>query len=341
MRSGFTVYSLLLLLSLVLAGGILHFTGDRWENRLRLGFYRIKGDSIPSYSSVLTDSNGVPCVLYKPLNGVAPGLQHNSTIVGNYAVDYYNQFIKTQDSAVLRKFKHCVKSLADSIHTINGYSLFVFYWQQPWYDSVKTPFYCGMTSGRAIEAFTDAWLLFRDSSYLQQARQLLTGYFLPIEKGGFTYQYPQGWWYEELADSNRHTPHILDGHIFAVTGVQKFWQLTRNDSAKQIVDKGLAALRYNLPRFDAGNGDIYYDWYQKKADQLYHETLARQMKELWQSTGDSIFHFYYKKWSAPLNQTYLLRIVKQKNRSGLLLFTIFSASIFLIFITLRRFVFKK
>ena len=336
MKASLLRNSLLLLFSFLLAAGISHFKGDTWENKLRFALYRVKGDSILSYSAILTDSNGVPYVAYKPLNGVDAGLQHNSTIVANYAIDYYKQFTEKKDSAALNKFRHCVQSLADSIHYKNGYALYIFYWQQPWYDSVKAPFYCGMTSGRAIEAFTNAWLVFRDSSYLAHAHALLSGYYLPIEKGGFAYHSPEGWWYEELADSNRHTPHILDGHIFAVTGLQKFWQETKNDSARELINKGLAALKYHLPRFDPGNGDVYYDFYRKLADEQYHKTLSGQMKSLWETTGDSTYLYYYKRWSAPLNESYALRIIKQKNRSGMLLLLLLTVTIYLIIILLRR-----
>lgn len=342
MKKRWRTYGLILLASMLLAALLCHFKGDEWENRIRFTFYRISGDSIPAYSKVLTDSNGVPYVAYAPLNGVAPGIQHNSTIVGNYAVDYYNSYNKTKDTATLLKFRHCVNSLIDSITKKDGHALYVFYWQQPWYDSVKAPFKCGMTSGRAIEAFTYAFGVFHDSAYLNAAHSLLSGYFLPIQKGGFTYQDDSGWWYEELADSNAHTPHILDGHIYAVTGVQKFWLLTKNDSAKIIVDRGLAGLKSALPRYDAGDGAVYYDNYKKLADQSYHELLAAQMKQLWESTGDSVFLNYHKKWIAPLEAPYLVRVVKLRNRSGYLLYLLCTASIaILLTIGLRLFSRKK
>lgn len=328
-----SLYGSLIMTALLLAATLCQYKGDAWEEKVRKVLYNITGDTIPSFSTTLTDKDGIPYVQYAPENGIAAGTQYNATIVGNYAIDYHDQFMQTGDSAVIYKFRNCINWLSTNMTKENDHGIFIFNWQQPWYPLVKTPFTGGMTSGRAIEAFIGAYKIYKDSIYLNQARLLRNGYYLAIHDGGFTYKDPQGWWYEELADTNLHTPKILDGHIYALQGIQKLWQLTKHDSDLLIVNNGIAALKHDLPFYDAGNGRIYYDVYKKLADQHYQEILANQMMELWQSTRDSVFYRYYKKWNAPLQRPYLLRILKERNRSGILLYLfitfVFSITLFI------------
>jgi hypothetical protein len=314
------VLGILIVAAFLFSAIVCHFKGDEWEDDVRVVLYSIKRDTVPSYATDHVDTTGVPFVYYAPQNGISAGTRYNATIVANYAINYYNQFSQTNDSAFLVKFDNCIDWLLKNMTRKEHYALFQFDWQQPWYPSVKAPFTSGMTSGRAIEAFVLAYSLHNDSTYLDKSLQLLRGFYQPIQLGGFTYKEPQGWWYEEVADSNGNTPKIIDGHIYAIQGVQKLWEVTNNDSAKTVITKGLQALKNKLPEYDAGNGVIYYDADKKVADKKYQRILATQMLQLYNSTGDPVFQHYYKKWSAPMERTYIVRIFTEMNRSGIVLF---------------------
>jgi hypothetical protein len=245
------------------------------------------------------------------------------------------------DQALLPKFRACINWLFYHMTLKDGHALYHFDWQEPWYPSVQRPFTSGMASGRSIEAFCCAFLLSGDSSYLAGLRPLLRGYYLPIQAEGFTYKDTTGWWFEEFADSHAKGPHILDGHIFALQGVQRYWQITKDDSALFLIIKGLAALKHALPAYDAGNGKIYYDAFKKLADQHYQEVLAQQMLELWQSTGDTVFYQYHKKWIAPLQRPYLVRTFKEGNRSGMIMYFLLTALISSILMAAYKIIFQK
>lgn len=311
----------------MLATCVCNYTGEFWEEKVRTGLYKIKGDSVPSFATEQIDSNGVPFVNYSTENGITPGTHYNATIVANYAIEYFNKYQKQKNELYLQQFNHCIDWLKDSVTISNNQALYFFNWRQAWYPLVKGKFTSGISSGRAIEALLVAFQYSKDSAVLQLAQQLMRGYYLPIQQGGFTYQEKSGWWYEEIADSSLQTPRILDGHIYAILGVQKLWEITKQDSAKILVDKGLQALKNQLTFYDAGNEIIYYDVYKKQADKKYQHILVQQMKELWQITGDTTFKNYYDKWCKPLNKPYIVRIVQEKNRSGLI-------SFFLLFIIL-------
>jgi hypothetical protein len=327
---------MVLLISLIIAAIIVQFAGDKLEEPVRTLLYRLKGEPVLSYSTDHVDSNGVPYVDYHELRGYTAGKQYNATIVCNYAIDYHKNYLRNKDEDAYRKFFNCVQWLQKDITYKENSALFIFRWKQPWYDSVCVPFTSGMTSGLAIQVFTNAYQLTKDSSYLQRCKKLMNGYFIPIEQGGFTYKTASGWWYEELADTARHTPFILDGHIFAITGLYPYWQLTKNDSARIAIDNGIKGLKNSLPNYDIGNGTMYYDKYKKLADKNYHKLLTQQMKQLYDLTGDKVFLQYHEKWKAPLDKPYLLRIVQQRNVSGLVLFVLMTFALFVVLVAVSK-----
>ena len=65
------------------------------------------------------------------------------------------------------------------------------------------------------------------------------------------------------------------------------------------------------------------------------------MKELYDSTHDPIFNSYYAKWNTPLSKPYLYRIIKERNRSGLILFMGVVVLLFALIIILKNIIFKR
>jgi heparosan-N-sulfate-glucuronate 5-epimerase len=311
---------------------ICNLKGDAWEEPVRISLYKLSNDSVPAYSKETVDEYGVPYVDYYSLNGVTAGKQYNPTIVCNYAIEYNKQLSRDSESGSSRKFFNCVNWLASHLAYKENYAYYQFNWQQPWYDSVGNPYTSGMTSGLAIQVFTEAYRLTNAPEYLQFAKKLLRGYFIPINQGGFTYKDNNGWWYEELADTAMHTPRILDGHIFAITGVYEYWCVTKDDSANIIISKGIQSLKNSLPDYDIGNGWAFYDGYKKPADKKYQRLLASQMLQLYNITGDTLFKDYHSKWNAPLTRPYFLRIIKEQNRSGIVLLSLVFIAIGVLFL---------
>jgi hypothetical protein len=79
---------------------------------------------------------------------------------------------------------------------------------------------------------------------LFDASLLLSGFNVPIDSGGFTYKEKYGWWYEELADRSKHTPRILDGHLFALLGLYDYYQISGDSMALHYFNQGAASLKH-------------------------------------------------------------------------------------------------
>lgn len=338
MPINFKIYGPLFLASLCIATTVTEFRGDAWENRVRSLAYQVKKDSIAVYAKEFTDTTGIPFVIYAPQNGIDAGKQYNPTIVANHALDLYQSILNKNDPAASKKFRNCIQWLDDNTTNKPGYSLYQFNWRQPFYPKVGVPFTSGMSSGRTIEAFTRAFQLSRDSGYLVKARMLLRGFYISITNSGFTIKSKTGWWYEEFASPLVPTPQILDGHIYALLGVHEYWKETKDDSALFIVNQGIRALKDQLPFYDAGNGAVYYDRERSLADQHYHELLVGLMKQMGEMTGDPAYYQYYRIWKEPLEQPYVLRMIRLGNRSGILLFSLITGISFVLLLLTRRFI---
>lgn len=324
-----------LLVSLVLAAFICQNKGNQWEEKVRDGLYALLNDSIPNFAVDRVDDQGIPFVFYPTQNGITPGKQYNATIVANAALLYFDSLQQHPDAAIRNRFFNCIHWLANEMEDRDSLALFIFRWRQPWYPKVLAPFTSGMTSGQAIRAFVSAFQLDGDSSHLSRAILLTQGYFLPMERGGFTIKEPHGWWYEEIADTALQTPRILDGHLFAMLGLQHLYAATHHADAKVLFDSGMRSLKHFLPSYDAGHGEIFYDKYGKLADKKYKAIVTQQLQQLYEITGDADVQFFYNKWMAPLQKPYVYRMLKEKNRSGIILFVLISMATFLLLLVLQ------
>ncbi len=319
---------MLLGISLLISAAVCELAGDSAEETVRQVYYRyLLHQPVPVNYTLQVDADGIPFVEYTPYNNVRPGKQYIPTTISIYAIDYYRELKRSNDTAVRQKFFNCIAWLINNIVYRDSYAIYEFNWQQPFYPKVGTPWYSGLASGKAIEALTYAYEISDSSQYIDYAKLLLRGFYQPIQQGGFTYQENDGWWYEEYADADLHTPHVINGHIYATLGVYRLWLITKSDSAKFIYEKGIESLRNNLRHYDTGDGWSYYDLQQKKSDKQYHRVMVDLMEQLRIITGDEIYEQYHKKWKTPLEEPYLLRVVKERNRSGAILFLLLNFAI--------------
>lgn len=303
--------------------------GDVWEEKLRAFYYHtILLKRVPATYYVQTDSVGVPVVEYVDLSGETITQLYLPTTVAIYALKYFDEWKEHRSKTAAAKLFHCLNSLRDSITYRDNYALYEFHFQQTYYASVGVPWSSGLSSGKAIEAFVRGYEWSGDGHYLIDAEKLMRGFYADISEGGFTYKASNGWWYEEYADTSLNTPRVVNGHIDAVLGVYEFVKLTGSDSARQVFENGLQALRSNIHRYDADNGWTYYDANGKKSDKQYQRTMVDMVRRLYAATGDTLFLQYQLKWQEPFNRHYIWRMTEERNKSGALLCLLVFSSVY-------------
>ena len=127
----------------------------------------------------------------------------------------------------------------------------------------------------------------------------MNAFFIDINEGGGTYKDANGWWYEEYAQPNmKIQPRVLNGHIFALLGIYKYYDITGDEQAKYIFDMGTMDLKADLADFD--NKELQwtnYDLVGNVATNSYHSIHIDLLDKMYNITSSSIFDLYKNKWT--------------------------------------------
>jgi hypothetical protein len=266
---------------------------------------------------MVLDDMGVPIADYGYIQGEYVGPKRYPITISNIALAYYSLAANSNDTNLrtMRYFDAFTASpsnnslyiflananwLRDNANSYGNYSVFdhTFTLPYPPY-TIHPPWRSAMAQGLAIDVLSKAYNITSDTEYLDSAKKLLNAFFVDVKDGGVSY-IPQdlddGWWYELLANDQGIEPRILNGHMFALLGVYSYYNITHDPSAKFIFDKGILALKQNLPKYDAKDGYSYYDISKKLSQLFYHRVVVQQLQDLYDITKEPILMTYYDKW---------------------------------------------
>lgn len=134
--------------------------------------------------------------------------------------------------------------------------------------------------------------------YLKAAQLALNAFFIPVEEGGVLYiDGDGGWWYLEYGYKGEPKPRTLNGFIFALMGIYEYYKITGDKRALLLFNRGVEELKRHLHEYDTGSW-TRYDLVGTMASVKYHKIHVKQMKIMYELTGDEIFLKYYEKWKA-------------------------------------------
>lgn len=177
-----------------------------------------------------------------------------------------------------------------------SYWLYPYRFNYPSYDEVLTPpWYSGMAQGQVIETLLAAFVITRDESYLSAAQLSANAFYIPVDDGGVTiFSADQGAWFEEYAKQNTTHPQVLNGHNFALLGLERL--LHFDCSYSDIYDQGILALESFLPRFDVGVWSRY-DLLKYMANPKYHRIHIEQLNKLGRDNNNDVLMKYARKFT--------------------------------------------
>ncbi len=233
---------------------------------------------------VIVDDLGIPISFYKGL-----GLQRNPVEVCHFALKYHKEGKK-------EFFLNCTKWLVDNLSHKGTFSVweYNFAWQKY---NLTAPWVSGMAQGLGIKVLVLAHKMTSNENFINAALKALQAFTTPIDRGGVLYidRSDGGWWYEEYASPNSIRSCVLNGHVFALEGVHELCEHIESNTAMKIFNKGLDELKRHLHEYDTGSW-TYYDRLGQVSPRRYHELHIKQMRSLWEMTGDEFFLEYYRKW---------------------------------------------
>ncbi len=242
------------------------------------------------------DNFGVPMNDYGYINGVYIGKQRNPVTISHQAFEYWNKFQNGDDKSK-KLFLNCADWLV--INAVDRENFTVWEYAFPWSSyGLNAPWISGMAQGQGIQVLARAYNLTGDMKYMNIANSSLQSFFIEVKNGGVTYKNLKtgGWWYEEYPIPNDlKEARVLNGFIFALFGIYEYYQITGDEKAKYLFDKGIIELKNHLSDYDTGEW-TYYDNLGKHANIMYHNVHTKQMLQLYDITQDPVFMRFYQKW---------------------------------------------
>lgn len=279
---------------------------DYWHLDYELINDRVNHNYFWDLSKKYTDYNGDIDDYGVPLYLGSDGKQYHSVIfLGHYAIGAYQHFLKTKDNTSLSDFKLIADWLTDNLETklscegvwVNHYPMTTFKITSEWSSC--------LCQAKGISTLTRAFLHFSDEKYLLAALKAATAYQLDKCKGGVKVEKNGMLFWEEYPTADSHSI-VLNGHIFAIwsiydllsviKGLEKF----ENEFGvlQKLYHQSLVDLKKGLHMWDTGSWTWYDIWdeHDNISSHFYHNLHIKQLKVLYNLTGDEVFKSYYMKW---------------------------------------------
>jgi hypothetical protein len=256
------------------------------------------------YDITEVDEKGIPFLIEGTI-----GKQRNPMTVCNRALSYHDKFIQG-DSSQLILFLNCADWLAEDLIRQNDFAVLKYNYNWSIYNMVA-PWRSGLANGVSLQVFIKAHAATQNEKYLEVAKLILNSFYVEVSEGGVAYKSgDKGWWFEEFADEGGYVSRVLNGHMFAVLGIHDYYNYTRDPAASYLFEKGLMALKNNLPKYDKGEGHSYYDLRGTPANIKYHYIHIDLLDQLFTISGDKVYKFYGDKWKTYNPPTLLTRLIQ-------------------------------
>ena len=265
---------------------------------------------------IVEDNKGIPYVNYGHIDKTDVGFERSPVTVAQKAISNYHEFKRTEEEKFKELLINNTNWLIDNAvyHPGGNFSILEYRFPWPVYN-LTVPWRSAMAQAQAIEAMTYAYQTTNDKKYLDTAKLLLDSFFIEVKDGGVTdklsssvpndgnlgrgieHQGKEGWWYELFAGSNKNAvvSKVLNGHMFTLMSIHKYYQATHDEKAKYIFNQGVIALKWSLPYYD-NDSYSYYDSLKKDPTFRYHYYHIKVLNQLYDITHEEIFWDYSKKW---------------------------------------------
>lgn len=170
------------------------------------------------------------------------------------------------------------------------------------------PWISAMAQGEGISLLLRAHQLEPSEDWLQIAKGAMHAFQYPVSAGGVCEHFPDGSIiFEEYP--TQPPSHVLNGHVFALLGVYDFAEFSGEPGARQLLEKGLSAIRNNWGKWDTGFW-TRYDLHptRRLASRMYQKVHVRQMATLGRLFDDQLLINVAKRWQRmlrnPLNNSF-------------------------------------
>lgn len=203
------------------------------------------------------DADGI---LYREYGAAYGGLGkfHNPYFIAQYAAALYRDYLDTkcEDDELRQRF------LLQSDWLINNalHRGEALVWTYPFphdaYD-LKPGWISGITQARIALVLVRAAIVTGEDRYHQAAEAAMLPYLTSIDQGGVVSNEGDVTWIEEMPHPSGRSFKVLNGHITALANIKDFAEITGEERWRDLYERGLAAVKRDIAKFDAGYSSRY------------------------------------------------------------------------------------
>jgi D-glucuronyl C5-epimerase C-terminus len=260
----------------------------------------IKEEAKRFYGSLVFNKNGVPYYNYSYTGNNSIGLQGSPHAVSTHALKLYQEYSKSSNESAKTYFINNVNWLVNTNMLKNNGSFSAYEFSFPWKygnTTIDPPWRSSMANAEALTPLVKAYQLTNNRTYIDTAKKLLNSFYVDVKDGGLRYNTrDSGWWFEQYASRNSTTePRVLTGMIHAILDINEYYKDTNDTSGKFLFDKGIVALKSELPKYD-NNGTSFYDGLGWPANSFYRSQHVIQLEQLFNLTREPIFKNFQDRW---------------------------------------------
>ncbi len=270
---------------------------------------------------LIVDDQGYPLYNYGRRNNVNIGYQYNPIVLCWLADKLYDEKKCSNDN--IKKILNYA-DMAAGRHIKNSHFSAELHFVWPPY-RIKGIWRSALVYGRLMQLFVRAYKLSNNVVYIKYAETVMHAFNREIKDGGVRIIIDENnWWYEEYASEDIEPPYILNGMISAVLCINEFYEISNNENAKKLVEKGINAIKSNINEFDR-EGFSYYDRIGNICSPYYHNFHIELLKRLMEKFPHKEFIEMRKKWIKKNEMNFIIKSIKYptKRSVAVLLFSMF------------------
>ena len=186
------------------------------------------------------------------------GKHNDPYFVSIYALTLYRDWLNSSctDEQLKRKFLIQVEWLNKSAEWRGDLAVWAHPFENSYYH-LKPGWISGIGQSRIASALYRAGAVTGDGKFARTADGAMLTYLRPTTDGGVVNIDGDVTWIEEAPDPNGRSYKVLNGHITALSGIYDVFQITKDPRWKEVFDRGVAAVKRDIPKFDAGFASAY------------------------------------------------------------------------------------
>lgn len=245
------------------------------------------------------DPAGIPLLDYRGRLGP----QYNPIAVAQYGLANWNLWLREGDDSRRRRALAAAGWLVDHLEkNPAGLEVWNHHFDWEYRTPLRAPWYSGLAQGQGISLLVRVHQGTGDPRFLEAARRAFRPMLRTLPEGGVLHRDPSGrvWIEEYLVDP---PTHILNGFLWALWGVYDYALATGDPEARRLFEEGLATLRENLHRYDAGFWSLYElsgTRLRMIASPFYHRLHIVQLRVTHRLCGEPLFAETADRWERHL-----------------------------------------